>query len=79
MSNDYEFLECDCPACGHYPLHTKRCDQCFGDGYFDESDEDYLLPGTVLVTCEECKGTTQIIWCPNCGTDLTGQNLNDDE
>jgi predicted RNA-binding Zn-ribbon protein involved in translation (DUF1610 family) len=65
-----------CPKCGHSPVQSRPCDQIqCEDGYIDESDEDYCLPGIVLVKCSECRGTGFIMWCPACGVDLTGQKV----
>jgi DnaJ-class molecular chaperone len=83
MSTEYDLDdELSCPACGHSPLHSRRCSNihCQG-GSVDESDEDYMLEGSVLVICEECKGTGVERWCPKCGENLSGHEFEewDDE
>lgn len=79
MQDDYEIDDLECPDCGHQ-THSRRCSEimCEGGG-IDESDEDYLLPGTNIVTCETCQGTGIERWCPNCGKDLTGHHFEDEE
>lgn len=71
--DDYEFDERPCPACGHEPTHSRRCDEhgC-DDGLIDlyEIDEDPLWysPGDTEV-CSACAGTGHQHWCPKCGWD----------
>ena len=52
MQDDFEIDDLECPDCGHQ-THSRHCSEimCEGGG-IDESDEDYLLPGTNVVTCE---------------------------
>ena len=80
MSEEYEISEGKCPKCGHDKIHSRYC-QVFDclDGSIDESEEDYFLPGTVIVTCEECKGTGVEVWCPKCGANLSGQDVFDND
>lgn len=49
------------------------------DGSIDVSEEDYLLPGTNSVGCEECKGRGDVWWCPACGADLDPEVLEFEE
>lgn len=75
MSEEYllweEDLEADtCPKCGHYPINREKCHEITcEDGFIDESDEDFLVEGTNVVKCSECKGTGYLRWCPECGHD----------
>ena len=77
MSDDYDIdYDLTCPKCEHSPLHSRSCSNIVcDDGGIDESDEDYLLPGTSVVVCEECKGTGIEIWCPKCGANLSGHHF----
>lgn len=84
MENDYEIDdETSCPKCGNYITHYRRCVNILcEDGSIDVSDEDYLLPGTEMITCDECFGTGVEVWCPHCGHNLTieerGGEIEDD-
>lgn len=77
---DYEILQANCTKCDSEILHTRRCSNilCEG-GYIDESEEDYLLPGTEMIECDICNGSGHETWCPKCGTDLSGEHLDEGE
>lgn len=80
MSDEIEQYEASCPHCGHYPLNCRDCSEITcQEGFIDESEEDYCLPGTVMVECEECKGKGRILWCPACNADLTLHYFPEDE
>lgn len=80
MSDDIEQYEATCPHCGHYPIHRRDCSEITcQEGFIDESDEDYCLPGTVMVECEECFGTGCVLWCPACGADLTKHQFEEED
>lgn len=79
MDDDYEIDGIECPKCGHNTRSRCCTDVACEGGGIDDSDEDYLLPGTNITLCENCKGTGIERWCPNCGVDLTGQHFEDDE
>ena len=76
---DYEIDNLECPKCGAN-THSRNCSEimCEGGG-IDESDEDYLLPGSSIVACDTCKGTGIERWCPKCGEDLSGVHFEDDD
>lgn len=76
---DSEYIDGTCPECGHSRVLERRCSSMCEEGFFDDSDEDYLLPGTVMNECDECRGTGVVRWCPECGADLTGKDIFDDE
>jgi hypothetical protein len=80
MSTDYEIdHDGQCPKCGHSPVHYRDCINWCEEGYFDESDEDFLLPGSSMVKCPECRGTGVETWCPHCGENLSGVKIHEDE
>lgn len=72
-NDDYDLEDFICPECGHEGTHSARCFACWGDGHFDISDEDFLLPGTAHESCDECSGTGINRWCPECKADLSGR------
>lgn len=77
---DYEIDDIECAKCGHHSTHSRRCSEITcEEGYIDESDEDFLLPGTNMAQCETCKGSGIERWCPSCGADLSGHFAYDDE
>lgn len=78
--SDYDIDDIPCPHCDNLFTHSRRCSEitCEG-GFIDDSDEDYLLPGTNIVECEECKGTGIERWCPHCGRNLSGIKIDYDE
>lgn len=80
MQPDYDIDELSCPECGHYGTHSRRCSniECEGGG-IDESDEDYMLPGSVIGLCDTCKGTGIERWCPGCGAGLSGHQFDNGE
>jgi len=76
---DYDIDDLECPQCGHN-THSRECSELMcEDGGIDESEEDYLLPGTNVTTCHTCQGTGIERWCPNCGKDLTLYDFETDE
>ena len=76
---DYELESEPCPYCGHEPTRSRRCVAWFCEnGWVDESDENFNLPGTDMVACEECNGKGYQHWCPSCGKDIYVED-NDDE
>lgn len=79
MTAEYEIDELYCPKCGHH-THSRHCSEitCEG-GVIDESEEDYMLPGTSIVCCENCGGTGIERWCPACGEDLTHHIFEEEE
>lgn len=65
-----------CPKCGHEPTHYRDCSELgCEDGAIDESEEDFCLPGTVLVSCETCHGTGIEQWCPKCGYEFRNKDF----
>jgi hypothetical protein len=77
--SEYEIDDLECPDCETH-LHSRSCSEimCEG-GVVDESDEDYLLPGTAQAVCDTCKGTGIERWCPGCGKDFSGHHFEDDD
>jgi hypothetical protein len=72
MDYNIEYEE-SCSKCGHSLIHSRKCSEInCEDGVIDESEEDYLKPGSAMVTCDECKGTGVERWCPACGENLSG-------
>ncbi|MBO0930342.1 hypothetical protein [Fibrella aquatilis] len=60
-----------CPQCGHEPVYRRDCISLVcEDGMVDESEDDFCLPGTILIECSECNGHGDHLWCPQCGYDL---------
>jgi len=79
MQEDYEIDTCECPKCGHN-THSRRCSEITcNDGGIDESEEDYMIEGSVIVECDVCKGTGIERWCPKCGAELSGVHFEDEE
>jgi hypothetical protein len=79
MAVDYELDDLECPNCWH-STHSRDCTEITcEDGDIDESEEDYLMPGTNIVQCNTCLGTGVERWCPNCGKDLIGHKFEDDQ
>lgn len=77
--DDYNIDDLECPKCGAN-THSRNCSEIMcEDGSIDESEEDYLPPGSCIVLCETCKGTGIERWCPKCGEDLSGVQLKGDE
>lgn len=79
---EYEIdYETSCPECGHDRIHQRYCNNFCDDGYFDEYEQDPInfTPGEEYTTCYECRGTGIERWCPNCGENLSGINLWDDD
>jgi hypothetical protein len=83
MSEEYEYYDQTCPKCGHSPLHLADCTRIgCEDGYLDEFDDDpinFPAQGEEFYPCPECHGTGAVVWCPKCGTDLTGFKFPEDE
>jgi RecJ-like exonuclease len=81
MSLEYEIDDdCRCSNCGHSPIHFRTCQELgCEEGWFDESEEEYCLPGTVMAMCQECNGTGIEKWCPKCGKNLSGLELECEE
>jgi len=83
MFDDYiEDYDQSCPKCNHSPLRMKDCDRIgCEDGYLDEYEDDSInfYPGEEYIECPECKGTGSIIWCPNCGEELSGHRFPEDD
>jgi len=70
---DYEIdYETICPFCGNKWVHFRGCTDC-NDGYIDLYNEDplWFRPGQTE-KCHKCSGTGVEIWCPECGSDLSG-------
>lgn len=72
IEHDYER---ECPKCGHSPVSRRDCTSSCEDGYHDDSEDDFMLPGSVFSTCSECNGHGHHYWCSSCGYDLA----NDEE
>lgn len=73
---DFEIINQPCPKCGHDHINRAGCSSIFcDDGLIDESDEDFCIEGTIMRKCPECLGTSFIMWCPSCGTNLTGLKI----
>lgn len=81
FDDDVEDIEASCPKCNHYPLRSRDCTNFCDDGYIDESEDDPInfYPGESERKCSECLGTGAVIWCPNCGADLTGMKIEYDD
>jgi len=73
---DYEIdYETACPKCGNYKIHYRTCAEC-EDGYIYLYDEDPLwYDSNEYKVCTSCKGTGVQMWCPECGKNLSGINL----
>lgn len=74
MSSDYEYSDCECPACGHTPTHERDCYDCEDGEECDCCDDicqglGYCIHGDGMITCRECHGTGIVRWCPKCGAD----------
>lgn len=80
MMEDYELEEQECPCCGHSPTRSRRCTEidCV-NGWIDDSEDSYSLPGTDLYPCPECKGAGFQHWCPKCGVDIYHDYDDDNE
>lgn len=69
---DYELDDLYCPDCGHQ-TKSRHCSEITCE------EGGILLPGTNIVTCENCQGTGIERWCPSCGKDLSGYKFEDDQ
>jgi hypothetical protein len=70
--DDVEYSDTACVKCGHTPTHTRICTQIgCNDGQVDAYEDDPVnaAPGEFF-DCEQCLGTGEEHWCPNCGADL---------
>jgi hypothetical protein len=78
---DYEIeYNTHCPKCGNEFTHSRRCTNLLcEEGYIDESEEDFLLPGTNMVPCDDCNSTGYEWWCPKCGHELTPEEINSND
>jgi len=76
--SDYEIDDLYCPKC-QCNTNSRDCENWCEDGFHDESEEDYCEPGTIMVKCEECRGTGIERWCPQCGENLSGHKFDDDD
>jgi len=70
---DFDEEDFICPECGHEGTRSLTCTNWCDDGWHDESEENFSLPGTDLVMCEKCNGTGLERWCPRCGANLSGR------
>lgn len=78
---EYEIFEGKCPHCEHTVIHQIDCTYGCENGWFDDHDEDPLnyYPGESESKCMECLGTGFETWCANCGANLSGLNVIDDD
>lgn len=74
MKDFEEEYSATCPNCNHSPLHGRDCLNLYCiDGTVDMHDLDpEFFPPNLIGECENCKGTGYNLWCPECGTDLEG-------
>lgn len=79
MEDFEENYEDACPKCGHSPIRYRDCLNLCEDGWFDESEENYCLPGTDMIPCNDCRGTGMETWCPACGANLSGYEFPDSQ
>ncbi len=82
MSDYQQDHDSSCMYCAHSPLHWRYCAELHCDeGSIDEYDDDPInfAPGKSMLICDECRGTGVEVWCPNCGQDLSGLKLSDDD
>jgi hypothetical protein len=70
---NYDIEDFICPECGHEGTRSRDCISMCDDGWFDQSEEEYMNPGTAMFPCDECKGTGIERWCPSCHTNLSGR------
>ena len=68
----------DCPRCGHYMLVEDCLEIYCGQGWIDlyEADSDPLWysPGDTEM-CRECDGKGHVEWCPECGYNVPGYEV----
>lgn len=83
FNDDIEDIDASCSKCGHSPIRRRDCDNIgCQEGYHDEYDDDpinFPIEGESFYKCSDCKGTGAIIWCPECGHEMTGEKIQWDE
>jgi hypothetical protein len=83
MEEDFEVdYDAQCPECNHSPIHYRTCQNWCEDGWIDDYDDDPIncpIPGLEFTRCDECRGTGIETWCPNCGENLSGIKIHDEE
>ena len=75
FENDWEYSDCECPACGNPTTHERDCFEC--DENHEECDccddicqgSGHCIHGDGMTECRECHGTGIVRWCPKCGAD----------
>lgn len=73
--DDWEYSDCECPVCGHTPMHEQDCTAC--NEMHEECDccddicqgRGECIHGDGMIPCRECQGTGIVRWCPKCGAD----------
>ena len=65
-----------CPYCGQSPVMYQECDEC-EDGLVSLWEEDPInFSPDEFEDCSKCGGYGRFRWCPNCGYNLTEDDIN---
>ncbi len=72
FEDNYDY---SCPHCEHEFIRQRHCTNFCQDGFHDESDEDFMVEGTILISCPVCYGTGLERWCLKCGKDINPSDL----
>lgn len=62
-----------CPECGAVPLKHNRCNDCNGDGYIIDADEDGDVNYEDLDECDVCAGYGYTYFCSGCYSRIKAQ------